>query len=99
MMGTVECGGHTNPITAENGRTGTCFATSELGNAVAVALGQERLLWPTLTTISMSVGKKTLGDDASHVLFTEASDRKKLSLSKSMAVPTLLIDYLRKSTC
>jgi hypothetical protein len=33
------------PINAENGRNlkGTCFATSEIGNTVAVALGQERL--------------------------------------------------------
>ena len=31
------------PINAENGRKGTCFATSELGNTVAVVLGQERL--------------------------------------------------------
>ena len=34
---------HNNPVNAENGSKGTCFATSEFGNAVAVALGQERL--------------------------------------------------------
>ena len=49
-------------------RIGTCFATSELGNAVAAALGQERLSWPTLTTISMSVGKNigSLGPESYH---------------------------------